>query len=150
MTGIRDFMTSGHKDCDEAFARAETAVGGGDWEAAAAGFGTFHAVMAQHLAMEEVVLFPAFEDATGMSGGGPTEIMRMEHARMRELFEEMRQAIGARDPEQSLGLCETLLMLMQQHNAKEESMLYPMLDRVLGAQAGALIGRCNAVDAQAA
>lgn len=29
------------------------------------------------------MLFPAFEAATGMTGGGPTQVMRMEHQQMR-------------------------------------------------------------------
>jgi iron-sulfur cluster repair protein YtfE (RIC family) len=150
MTSIGDFMTRGHKECDGAFARAEKSAGDGDWSSAAAGFKAFLGTMVQHLAMEEEVLFPAFEDATGMSGGGPTETMRAEHAQMRGLFDEMRNAIDARDADQYLGLSESLLVLMQQHNLKEEGMLYPMMDQVLGSQAGDLIGRCNAVDAQAA
>jgi iron-sulfur cluster repair protein YtfE (RIC family) len=35
-------------------------------------------------------------------------------------------------------LSETLMMIMQQHNMKEEQMLYPMMDQTLG-QAGAEI-----------
>ena len=150
MASIGEFMIRGHKECDLAFARAEESGGGGDWPSAAAGFKAFLEAMTQHLAMEEDVLFPAFEETTGMSGAGPTEVMRMEHARMRALFDEMKSAVGARDANQFLGLCESLLVLMQQHNVKEEGMLYPMMDQALGARAGDLIGRCNAVHAHAA
>jgi hypothetical protein len=38
-----------------------------------------------------------------------------------------------------LGLSATLNMLTQQHNLKEESMLYPMSDRVLADTRDALI-----------
>lgn len=139
---IADYMAREHRQCDEAFARAEDAVAAGDWTAAQAAFEAFHGAMERHLALEEDKLFPAFEEATGMSGAGPTQTMRIEHEQMRRLFEEMKQAAAARERAQYLGLSETLLLLMQQHNIKEESMMYPMLDEALGARAKELIAAC--------
>jgi iron-sulfur cluster repair protein YtfE (RIC family) len=43
----------------------------------------------------------------------------------------MDEAITARDADSFLGLAETLMILTQQHNMKEEQILYPMSDRVL-------------------
>jgi len=51
---------------------------------------------------------------------------------MRSLLQDMGQAIVAADHDRYLGMSETLNMLMQQHNVKEENMLYPMSDQVLG------------------
>ncbi len=144
MTIIGNFMTADHRHCDEVLARAEEAAHGGDLDTAAKAFETFHAAMLRHIAMEDDVLFPAFEQVTGMSQGGPTETMRVEHVQMQAVFDEMKAALAKRDANQYLGLCETLLVLMQQHNLKEEGMMYPMLDQALGEQAGELIGRCNA------
>ncbi|MCC6212466.1 MAG: hemerythrin domain-containing protein [Burkholderiales bacterium] len=146
MTSIGDFMARSHKQCDDMFARAEQAARRDDWPSAAAEFGEFREALAQHITMEEDVLFPALEGATGMSGGGPTAVMRMEHARLRALFEQMKQALGARDAARYPGLCELLVELLRQHNAKEEGILYPMMDRVLGAEAAGLIERCSALD----
>jgi hemerythrin-like domain-containing protein len=146
MGSISDFMLRDHKECDRGFARAEQAAASGDWPAAVAAFEGFHRAMDRHLAMEEDVLFPAFEDETGMSGG-PTEMMRIEHEQMRGLLREMRQAVAESDANQYLGLSDTLLVLMQQHNMKEEGMLYRMMDQVLDARASELIGRCNALEA---
>jgi iron-sulfur cluster repair protein YtfE (RIC family) len=142
MSKVGEYMSQEHRQCDEAFARAEDAVSAGDWSAAQAAFEAFHGAMERHFALEEDKLFPAFEEATGMSGGGPTQTMRAEHEQMRGLFEELKQAAAARDSAKYLGLSETLLVLMQQHNIKEESMMYPMLDEALGARAGELIPAC--------
>jgi iron-sulfur cluster repair protein YtfE (RIC family) len=139
---VVDYMSSDHRKCDEAFARAEDAAASGDWAAAHAAFEAFHGAMERHLALEEDKLFPAFEEATGMSGAGPTQVMRIEHEQMRRLLEQMKQATGARDGAQYLGLSETLLVLMQQHNIKEEGMMYPMLDQALGSRAGDLLPAC--------
>jgi iron-sulfur cluster repair protein YtfE (RIC family) len=58
---------------------------------------------------------------------------------MRDLLQEMAKAVAAGNQNGYLGLSETLNMLMQQHNLKEENMLYPMADRVLGDERGGLI-----------
>ena len=142
MTSIGEYMAKEHRQCDEAFARAEDAASSGDWAAAQAAFGAFHGAMQRHLALEEDKLFPAFEEATGMSGAGPTQMMRVEHEQMRGLFDEMKQAAAARDSARYLGLSETLLVLMQQHNIKEESMMYPMIEQALGVRAGELVPAC--------
>ncbi|MFN3750834.1 MAG: hemerythrin domain-containing protein [Thiobacillus sp.] len=131
MRTIHEYLGTDHRVCDDLFAAAEAAAGNKDWNGAREGFGKFQAAMARHLAMEEDVLFPAFEERTGMRAG-PTQVMRMEHAQMRELMDAMAQAVDTGDADRFLGLSETLNMLMQQHNLKEENMLYPMSDRTLG------------------
>jgi iron-sulfur cluster repair protein YtfE (RIC family) len=58
---------------------------------------------------------------------------------MRDTLTAMGQALKARQAEAYLGLSETLLMLMRQHNMKEENILYPMLDQALAAEAQTLL-----------
>jgi hemerythrin-like domain-containing protein len=144
MSTILEFLGSDHRACDDLFATAEAAAAQKNWDDARSLFGQFQAAMAHHLAMEEEVLFPAFESRTGMSSG-PTQVMRMEHAQMRDLMQEMAKAVAAGNQDSYLGLSETLNMLMQQHNLKEENMLYPMSDRVLGADSDSLIRDMEAV-----
>jgi len=138
MSQLSSYLADDHQQCDQFFADAEMQVSAGKWEAASAAFQAFFAAMEHHLTMEEELLFPAFEQASGMSGG-PTQVMRMEHEQMRELFGCMAGAVAAHDSESYLGDAETLLILMQQHNAKEEQILYPMFDQLLGAQSSELI-----------
>jgi hemerythrin-like domain-containing protein len=68
----------------------------------------------------------------------------MEHDQMRELFDQMNAALAAHDGNTFAGLAETLLILMQQHNVKEEQILYPMSDRALG-DGAQLIARMQAI-----
>ena len=103
--------------------------------------------MKHHLAMEEEVLFPAFEEATGMSGGGPTFVMRGEHDRMRAVLRFMAKAVEAGDADELMDQGDTLMMLIQQHNVKEEGMLYPMSEDVLGPRWPALRERLATVGA---
>jgi len=144
MNTIVDFLGSDHRACDDLFASAEVAVAQKNWDSARSLFERFQTAMAHHLAMEEEVLFPAFEARTGMSSG-PTQVMRMEHEQMRGLLQEMASAVTSADKNRYLGLSETLNMLMQQHNLKEENMLYPMSDQVLVGERDSLIRSMQAI-----
>ena len=135
---INEYMTEVHRHCDSHFAKAEQDAADGNLVGASKTFAQFHQQMERHFAMEEKVLFPAFEQATGMTSG-PTQVMRMEHIQMRSLFEEMQHSLAEKDTSQYLGLGETLLILMQQHNMKEEQILYPMADRTLAADSEAVL-----------
>jgi len=130
MQTITEYLSAGHRHCDDLFAEAEAAAAKNDLAAAQAGFIVFRQEMEHHLSKEENIMFPAFEQATG-SSMGPTSVMRMEHEQMRGLFAEMRAALDAKDTSTYAGLSETLLVLMQQHNFKEEQMLYQMADHTL-------------------
>lgn len=121
-----------HRHCDHSLVEAERAVRDGDWHAALTAFEGFEADMLSHFSLEEERLFPAFEDATGLRAG-PTMVMRCEHEEMRHLFADMRAALAGGDGEDYLGASETLLILMQQHNMKEENILYPMCSAQLPA-----------------
>jgi hemerythrin-like domain-containing protein len=126
-------MTRDHRRCDGLFAAVEEAANRGEWSRAANIFQDFVQGMERHLRIEEELLFPAFEHRSGITGG-PTELMRLEHAQMRGLLGEMRQALERCDLDDYLGVSETALIMMQQHNLKEEQVLYSMMDGMLGEQ----------------
>ena len=138
MDNIRDFMAENHRQCDEYFVAVEQDVAKAAWETAGANFSRFREAMQRHLAVEESLLFPAFERSTGMSMG-PTQVMRAEHAQMRELIDAAEGALLARDADDYSGYTETLLIMTQQHNMKEENILYPMCDQHLSSQLETLL-----------
>ncbi|QDX81059.1 hemerythrin [Denitratisoma sp. DHT3] len=121
-----------HRHCDELFAEAEEAASSNDWPRCERAFEGFRSELENHFSTEEQTLFPAFESATGMTSG-PTQVMRQEHGQMRALVEQMAAALQSRQAEPFGGACETLLILMQQHNFKEENILYSMCDQRLAA-----------------
>lgn len=125
MNTIPSYMTEQHRHCDDSFIAAESAVSKMDWALANSKWTTFVEELDHHLLQEENVLFPAFESATGMTMG-PTQVMRAEHSQMRQLTKEMTVVLSEQDKDKFLGLSETLMILIQQHNMKEEQMLYPM------------------------
>jgi len=130
-SGLAAFFEQDHRDCDARWADVEELLDTQDVEAAGPAWQKFNAGVRRHIAMEEEVMFPAFEAAARMGGGGPTSVMRMEHKQMIGLLDQIEAAMESGDAEQAMDLGDTLLMLIQQHNIKEEGMLYPMAENML-------------------
>lgn len=139
------FFTADHRACDALWADIETALDDGRTDLGE-DLARFSARMRVHLDMEEQVLFPAFEQATGMQGGGPTAVMRMEHDQLRAVLGRMEALAGEGNWDGLLDEGDTLHMLIQQHNAKEEGILYPMAERVLSAQWGGIAEKLAAYE----
>lgn len=127
---ITVFLTREHRHCDEILADAEIGISRQDWERAANSFQEFYAATMHHLAMEEDVLFPQFENRTGNTHG-PTWVMRGEHREIRGVLGDLNAALARKDAQAFLGYADTLNIMLQQHNMKEENILYPMADQVL-------------------
>jgi len=128
MTDITTYMTHDHKECDDLFVEFENNIAAENWTELANTWKQFSERLAMHLQMEESALFPEFEAATGMTQG-PTAVMRAEHIQIRSLLAEMEYGIENKDSDQCQGVAETLMIMIQQHNMKEEQMLYPMCDQ---------------------
>ncbi|MCA8976687.1 MAG: hemerythrin domain-containing protein [Planctomycetes bacterium] len=139
---LSPFFTSDHRSCDELLATVETDAQAKQWPQASTAWSRFEAMMRCHFEREEELLFPAFEQATGNTQG-PTAMMRMEHDQMRGLLDQLDAAVRAEDGRRFLDLSESLMLLIQQHNMKEEQILYPMCDEVVADQA-ALLERIEA------
>jgi hemerythrin-like domain-containing protein len=130
MKPISEFLSNDHQRCDDLFIAAETAVSTANWDEARSLFEQFYDATQSHFAMEEKVLFRAFEQQTGATEG-PTAVMRREHEQIRGLLARLSEALDKADKLAYLGYSETLNIMLQQHNLKEESVLYQMADRVL-------------------
>lgn len=130
-SGLAAFFEQDHRDCDARWADVEELLDTEDVDAARPAWHKFDAGVRRHIAMEEEIMFPAFEAAARMGGGGPTSVMRMEHKQMIGLLDQIEVAMKSDNAEQAMDLGDTLLMLIQQHNIKEEGMLYPMAEKML-------------------
>jgi hemerythrin-like domain-containing protein len=137
---IKDFMTHKHRECDHFLAEAEDAVENGDFDTALEKYLAFKNETLLHFAMEEDFLFPEFEAKSGMTQG-PTQVMRMEHSQAKSLFEKMDEAYNAKDTDRIYGLGESMNILLQQHNAKEEQMLYSMINNTLANEQDEIVNK---------
>jgi len=127
---ISSYMKNEHRECDTFFAEAEEATAKDNWETASEKFLAFANETILHFKKEEEELFPTFESHTGMTQG-PTQVMRYEHEQVRQLIGQMASALEDKDKDAYLSLAESMMILLQQHNMKEEQMLYAMCDRQL-------------------
>lgn len=99
-----------------------------DYAQAKENFKNFKFGLQRHIAWEEEILFPLFEEKTGMKDGGPTEVMRQEHRQIEQTLEALHKKVQRQDPESDLE--ERLLWdILKQHNMKEENILYPAVDQ---------------------
>ncbi len=127
---IANYLTNEHRECDNLFAKAEAAAAKGDFKTTKEEFLNFADDTLLHFKKEEEQFFPLFEEITG-SSEGPTMVMKYEHEQVRALMGKMAQAIESEDKDAYLSLAESMMILLQQHNMKEEQMLYAMADRVI-------------------
>jgi iron-sulfur cluster repair protein YtfE (RIC family) len=93
-------------------------------------FREFKFGLQRHIIWEEQVLFPLFEKKTGMLHRGPTEVMRMEHRIIGSYLEAIHTHVREHDPNTD-DEEQALLGALAAHNQKEETVLYPMLERLL-------------------
>lgn len=132
MEPINDYMMNDHREVDAIFERARDAAAAADWAGLERYCGLFLERIERHIEMEEEILFPAFDEASGMTGAGPSQTMTEEHEMMRPLFAQMRAAAQAHDGKRYLEASQALYEVLHPHNMKEEQMMYPMTDRALG------------------
>ncbi len=137
MSTIQEYLTADHRSCDELFASMEEAAST-SLQAAKEITKKFIDASERHFQMEERVMFAEFEQKTGMTQG-PTAMMRHEHEQMRGLMKQLLDAIEEENKDRFFGTTETLMILLQQHNMKEEQMLYTMAQQHLSAESDRIV-----------
>ena len=137
MSTIKEYLTADHARCDEFFAVMEDKASKSLADTKES-YEEFAQATERHFQLEEKVMFVEFEAKTGMTEG-PTAMMRHEHAQMRSLVKQMSEALEANNKDKFFGLSETLMILMQQHNMKEEQMLYTMAQQHLSAESQRIV-----------
>jgi len=143
MMDIKEFLTTDHMACDEAFTAMEDALGAKSGDIPKL-YEKFSNDLVNHFSMEEIVLFPMLEQATSTASEA-VRAMEMEHEQMRSLLSKMRKAVESMDKESFFSISETLMILMQQHNIKEEQLLYTLAQNHLGEDADHIIRQMRSV-----
>ncbi len=123
MNTITQFMSEDHDRLDAIFAELQKKSGKQEEL-----FSQFDSGLRAHIRWEELMLFPPFEEKSGMRNSGPTAVMRIEHQQIKQILENIGKQIGHDNVDT---LSKELLDVLGAHNQKEEQILYPMLDRML-------------------
>lgn len=133
-TSIVQIMESHHKHCDSTYVHAENVLSEGKNDLGMELMRSFIWNMELHFAREETILFPAFEEKTGMTSG-PTQVMRLDHEQIRGVLKEISDCLNEGNLQRIFDLSEAMLILIAQHNSKEENILYPAADQYLDREA---------------
>jgi len=117
MKTLLEHMQVHHGRCDQLYADGENFLLDEQLEEGLESIKSFLNEMERHFQMEETVLFPTFEEISGIRQG-PNQVMQMENQQMRNLLVRMSEAVSIGDREEILEVGETMMILMQQHNVK--------------------------------
>jgi iron-sulfur cluster repair protein YtfE (RIC family) len=124
---IRAYFEADHDRLDGLFKRFQE-LKRTDFPKAKDCFKEFKTGLQRHIIWEEEILFPLFEQKTGIARG-PTEVMRMEHRQIRDHLEAIHKKVHEHDPESDQDE-RSLLLVLFAHNQKEEGILYPAINRL--------------------
>ncbi len=130
---VMEYLSGDHRRLDGIMEACRSQAARSDMAGAGLRFSEFREGLLRHIRIEEELLFPAFEGATGLDQGGPTEVMRHEHAEIQRLLDLMKDLFASTepDPAEFESLRSALVALLHEHNVKEERILYPMTDRMM-------------------
>lgn len=126
---IATYYEQDHDRLDELFKTFQTSKRS-DFAKAKEAFKEFKVGLQRHIVWEEELLFPMWEEKTGMIEDGPTPVMRFEHDQIKQLLDAIHQKVETKNlsTEQEE---HALLNLLSSHNKKEERALYPAIDNVI-------------------
>lgn len=124
---IDDYYSEDHDRLDELFQQFQSHKSS-DPERAKEAFKAFHSGLERHIAWEEEILFPTFEKKTE-NAGGPTQVMRLEHQQIRGCLGVISEKLARGEGDTNKDEAD-LLSVLEQHNYKEENILFPMLDQI--------------------
>lgn len=128
-----EYLQADHRRLDGLMTECEASVKAGDFKEAAGIFAGFRQGLTRHIRIEEDLLFPEFEEASGMKGSGPTAVMRYEHVEIVRLLDTVQELFEGPQPsaQEFEQLRSSLVGLLHEHNQKEERILYPMTDQLV-------------------
>lgn len=93
----------------------------------------------RHIYLEEVLLFPPIREAGVVM---PIIVMMREHGELWRTMDTLTDLLAhGADSERLRGICHQLLGQLDQHNSKEESIIYPHADTDLPPQVSAEVAR---------
>lgn len=116
-----------------------------DWRTARQAFQEMATHMKRHMAIEDEVLYPAYEASTD-APQGPTTALREEHRQLQRLVLDMARLLQTSDSEQVLDGLQHLERQMLKHHEKEEDIFLPMASHILSEKREEIIAKIKMFD----
>jgi len=140
MNSTDNWLVHEHSLYEDLLTECHDAVENEDWEGANLIFNQLVMHLKRHIAMEEEVLYPAYEAAPD-APQGPTTALREEHSTIIRLIEDMVPVIKTRDSEPMLECLAHLENQMIKHHEKEEDIFLPMASHILNSSHDELLSQ---------
>jgi len=146
MSGKDNWLEHEHYLYEDLMTLCQDAVEREDWGTADQLFKQLVSSLKRHMALEEEVLYPAYE-ADPHAPQGPTTALRLEHDQIVRLVSDMAQVIKSRGSEHVLDCLVHLENQMIKHHEKEEDIFLPMASHILDAKREEILRKLADFDA---
>ena len=128
-----NWLAHEHSLYENLLLQCQDAVESEDWGIADMLFKEMLTSLKRHMALEEEVLYPAYE-STPYAPQGPTQALRAEHDQIVHLMTDTAQVIKSRSSEHVLECLHQLEKQMIKHHEKEEDIFLPMASHILASK----------------
>lgn len=146
MNSDDNWLVHDHSVYEDILFKCQDFVESGEWEEAKRAFNELVDHLKGHMAMEEEVLYPAYENRV-KSRTSPTEILREDHDQLVRLVRDMIQVFRSRDTGHVLDCLSHLERQMITHHEKEEDIFLPMASVILDENKEEIIAQLKRFDA---
>ena len=146
MSSTENWLIHEHSLYEDLLSQCTEAVEIEDWKTADLLFKRMVTHLKQHMALEEEVLYPAYE-AASHAPQGPTGALREEHDHIVRLIMDMARVIKTRNSDYVLECLTHLEKQMIKHHEKEEDLFLPMASHILDAKREELSQQLTEFDA---
>ncbi len=147
MSDDANWLHHDHVDYEALLLDCQTAAEQEDWRAVKRLFQELIARVRVHMAMEEEILYPAYEEAMD-TPQGPTQALREEHDEIYRLLRDLSRVLVANDSDIFLESLLPLEKVMTKHHEKEEEIFLPMAGHALLARKDEIQRRLKEFDAE--
>jgi iron-sulfur cluster repair protein YtfE (RIC family) len=128
--GVTEYLAWDHDGQEDDLLAARDAVDVGHLADALRHFDAYRRRLLRHMRLEELILFPLIQSLVPRIARDVGE-MRHEHVHVQHQLGEARQAIDAGDVDGFRRAFDELGLILMAHEAREERIVYPILDRSL-------------------
>ncbi|MBI4445304.1 MAG: hemerythrin domain-containing protein [Acidobacteria bacterium] len=138
-----------HEALTELFLTHQEALLDADLDAAQQLLSQFRRRLLAHMTEEEQRLLPIFQERNANVPGGGVELFLAEHRRMRQMLDEIQEALKRIAEESGLQRRRKIIALLDQeamfkrlaehHDEREKNILYPRLDQITTTEERALL-----------
>jgi hemerythrin-like domain-containing protein len=144
-SSIGTFFTWDHRRLDGQLEEVMRLVIEGDLARARKVLAHFERGMRRHMLLEEEVLSELYAFERTGAARSPGRMVQGEHAEILEIMEQLAPALARDDAPTFRSAAVTLVARLREHHEQEETVLYPLLDSLVGpAESEQLVARLRA------